>query len=75
MSRSLTKYLTEERKKESKIDYASKVITQAASRLLDRYITQNNLYNFPLATIDESLLRPPNILCSIKAVSIDRRVC
>jgi hypothetical protein len=63
MSRSLTKYLTEERKKErrkAKIDYASKVITQATSRLHDRYITQNNLYNFLLATIDESLLRPPN---------------
>jgi hypothetical protein len=59
MSRSLTKYLTEERRK-AKIDYASKVITQATSRLHDRYITQNNLYNFLLATIDESLLRPPN---------------
>jgi hypothetical protein len=61
-----------ERRKE-KVDYTSKMLTQAKSRLHDKYIT-NNVYNFLLATIDEILLRPPNILRSIKAVSIDRRV-
>jgi hypothetical protein len=36
------------------------VITQATSRQHDKEITQNNICNFLLATIDETLLRPPN---------------